>query len=205
MSNRETRRSERRHLPRAARVTELPNRPAPRERRSRGRLFGLLAAGFVAVALVLGSFTIVPPLVGVDPTATLVSRMRERGVTIERLDAAAIEALATAKSPTELLSTAAKEVGDLTPSIERVLVTARDPNPAPGMAPVVYNRDPAYVYTFTAKPEAPINFGGRIYLVVVILVNPFTGDPLIGAGFNEQLPVSPSPSPSASPSATPTP
>lgn len=205
MSNRESRRAERRTLPRSARVTELPNRPAPVTPRRRGRLAGLVLTGFVAVTVVLGSFAILPPAVGVDPSPALVTRLRERGISVERLDAKALEALEAAKSPSELLATANKEVAGLIPVTEAVLITARDPNPAPGTEPITYDRDPAYAYTFTAKADAPISFGGRKYLVVVILVDPFTGNPLIGAGFNEQIPISPSPSPSVSPSATPTP
>jgi hypothetical protein len=203
MSNRETRRTERRSLPRSARVIELPRRPVPQSAGGRRRLLGLITAGFVAAAVVLGSFTILPPAVGNDPSPALVARMRERGVTVERLDAAALEALETAKSPSELFTAAANEVGGLTPVTEVVRITARDPNPAPGTDPITYDQVPAYAYTFTGTAEAPINFGGGKYRVVIILVDPFSGSPLIGAGFEEQIVVSPAPS--ASPLATPTP
>ena len=204
MSNRETRRAELRHLPRARRVAELPNRPLPEPSRRRRRIISIAGTFLFGIALVLTTFAIVPPKVGIDPSATLVARMKERGVIVERLDATAIDALATAKSAAELLEKASNEVGGLTPAVETVLITARDPNPTPGSEAAVYDRDPVYAYTFTAKPEAPIVFGGRRYLVVVIIVDPFTGSPLIGAGFVKQIPLaSPSPSPSASPSTTP--
>lgn len=209
MSNREERRREQRQA-RALR-TERPVyvRPvgdAERAARSRrNRVLGGMATILFGALFVLGSFTVVPPRVGAEPSIILAALLAERGITVTRLDAAALDALAApgVLPPAELLAAAQKEVNGLTPaSTDIVLVTATDPAPAPGTDPVRFNRAPAYAYRFAAPDGGYLSFGGARFKTAVLLIDPFTGSPMIGAGYEPEEPAPPA-SPSASPSASP--
>jgi hypothetical protein len=206
MSNREERRRERRQISRIP-VAPVWSRAderaaATRRRRVLGGLFTLLFGAL----FVLGSFTIVPPRVGIDPSPALVARLAERGISVARLDAAALDVLESdqVKTPTELLEAAKGQLGGLTPaSTDVVLVTAEDPAPAPGTEPIRFNRALAYAYTFSAADGGYLTFGGTRFRVVVVLVDPYTGGPMIGAGYEPEPAPSPTPSPSPSPSPSP--
>lgn len=209
MSNREERRAERRQA-RAIRaerpVYVRPIGDAERVAHSRrNRVLGGFFTIIVGALFVLGSFTVVPPRVGAEPSIILAALLAERGISVERLDAATLDALAApgVLSPAELLAAAQKEVNGLTPtSTDIVLVTATDPAPAPGSEPVRFNRAPAYAYRFTAPDGGYLSFGGARFKTAVLLINPFTGSPMIGAGYEPEQPA-PSPPPVVSPSASP--
>lgn len=205
MSNREERRRERRQVFRP--VTPPLSGAETRALRSRRRrVIGGLVTLLFGALFVLGSFTIVPPRVGNEPSALLRSLLAERGISVERLDAAALDALDAPeiKTPSELLETAKGEVNGLTPaSTDVVLVTATDPAPAPGTDPVRFRRALAYAYRFTAPDGGYLAFGGARFKTAILLIDPFTGSPMIGAGYEPEPAATPSPSPD--PSATPSP
>jgi len=207
MSNRQERRLERRQTPRvvAPRVMSSVERSA---RSRRNRVLGSLFTVLFAALFVLGSFDIIPPAVGNTPSATLTALLAERGIVVERLDAAALTTLKdpTIKSPAELLTAAQGEVGGLTPaSTDIVLVTATDPAPAAGSDPVRFNRALAYAYRFSAPDGGYLNFGGVRFKTAVLLIDPFTGGPMIGAGYEPAPSASPTSAPVSSPTPTPSP
>jgi hypothetical protein len=200
MSNRAERRRDRQHAGRRPERVLLPLAPAPRAGRGRPRRLGFLLAAFTALAVLLTAYGVAPQSTGAgtDPSALLRGRMASRGITVERLDAASLAALEARAIPAE--EVARKALGSYTGAtitVQALLASVREPDPADGSTPVVLDRDPVYVFTIDADAGGALALNGGLFETAVIIVDPYTGNPVIGAGFT---PISaPVPVPSAAP------
>ena len=198
MSNRADRRRDRRYAGRRPERALLPTLPASQAGRGRPRRLGFILAAFTALAVLLTAYSGIPPSTGADPSELLRSRMASRGITVERLDAGSLAALEARALPAD--EVARDALGSYTGAaitVQALLASVREPDPADGTEPIVLKRDPVYVFTIDAKAGGALALNGGLFETAVIIVDPYTGRPIIGAGFTPIA--APVPVPTAAP------